>query len=88
MSDKKYNGWENYETWNVALWLSNDQGSYYHCREIAQNADSIRDTAEQIKDMVEENNPTANDASMFSDLLGHALQNVNWHEVAESFIED
>ena len=26
--DISYNGWENYETWNVALWINNDQGIY------------------------------------------------------------
>ena len=28
LTDTTYNGWTNYETWNVALWLQNDEGLY------------------------------------------------------------
>jgi len=27
-----YNGWANYETWNVALWMDNDEESYQLAR--------------------------------------------------------
>ena len=27
--DISYNGWENYETWNVALWINNTESLYH-----------------------------------------------------------
>lgn len=33
MSDKTYNGHKNWNYWNVALWLGNDEGLYNMARE-------------------------------------------------------
>ena len=36
--DKTYNGWKNYETWCVNLWLGNEQETYSAAREMASEA--------------------------------------------------
>ena len=37
LTDTTYNGWTNYETWNVALWLGNDEGLYNLARGFAEH---------------------------------------------------
>ena len=32
---QSYQGWANWETWNVALWMTNSQGMYNQARECA-----------------------------------------------------
>jgi hypothetical protein len=92
-----YNGWKNYETWNVALWIDNEYGMYQQRQEMAQSAYDDADgdmdeakskLADALKDWIEEMNPIASDNSPFTDLLGAALGEVDWYEIAENFLED
>ena len=32
-TNETYNGWTNYETWNVALWIGNDESMYAIARD-------------------------------------------------------
>ena len=36
-----YNGWSNYETWNVALWISGDEYNYLIARESKDYLDIV-----------------------------------------------
>ena len=35
MTTATYNGWANYETWNVTLWIQNDEGLYNVAKQCA-----------------------------------------------------
>jgi hypothetical protein len=88
-----YEGWTNYETWAVNLWLSNDEGSYDYVLGLACEALDDEDVpralealAVELKEDLSENSPLAGEASVYSDLLGAALDRVEWREIADHWI--
>lgn len=83
MNDEKYNGWTNYETWCVNLWLANDEGLYNAVQ--AMDKSSLPDYADALKTFVTESAPTL--SGMYSDLLTAALGAVNWYEIASAQTE-
>ena len=92
----KYQGWTNYETWAVALWIDNEEGSYRYWRERAEELleqgtkkkDAINELAQMMKNEHEEAAESAIEGgSLWSDLLSAALSEVNWYEVAKSRFE-
>lgn len=90
VSDEGYNGWKNYPTWAVHLWLDNDQGSQDAWIEVATehlDAEHPRyEVSSRLKLWVREE-CESDDASMASDLLGYALDCVDWYEIADAYLE-
>jgi len=87
MSDKTYNGWSNYETWAVKLWIDNEQSSQEYWLERAKEETTPYELARALKDEFNEANPIQT-ASVYSDLMSAALSGVDWLEIANSLLED
>lgn len=99
MSDRKYNGWTNYETWNLKLWIDNDQGSYEYWREQARSAwdetdedaedrslDARIDLAKRLESETEDEIPEV--VGFYADVLRAAVSEVNWYEIADAMLSD
>ena len=101
-ADSSYNGWSNYETWVVNLWLDNDEGSYTTCRSLAQrcfeeavadevlsrNQRACYQLASDLKEMIEDGNPLAGEATVYADLLNASISEVDWQEIAKGYLEE
>ena len=84
MNEKKYNGWVNYETWCVNLWMGESGSEYWEER--AREAKDVYELSQMIKEEHEEFIPET--TGVYADLLGAALSEVNWYEIAEHLHED
>lgn len=82
-----YNGWTNYETWNCALWLDNDEGSYHWAREIVAEYEEDWQAGDALKEALEESMPEL-EPSMWSDLLRTAFDSIDFREVAEHYRDE
>lgn len=95
--EKGYNGWANYETWAVALWM--DQDSDYWNSEAQQVYDFAKadktftreercafDFADLAKEFHAENAPEIN--GVYADLVNASLGEVRWYEIAKHYIDE
>jgi hypothetical protein len=105
-AEEGYQGWTNYPTWCVNLWLGNDEGLYSEVVAKAEYAVIYADghpniaagiwtetetrrfvLADDLKQWVTDELAPDLGATFAADLLGYALGEVDWHEIADSWIE-
>lgn len=91
MNTKEYNGWTNYETWNVNLWLGDDE----YFRQLAQEAGdlyqaeiSLKEYSEELAEMTMPGIFDGSRSYFIGDMLSAALSEVNWIEIAEHYRDE
>lgn len=81
-----YNGWSNRETWNTNLWIDNSYETHRAVKNIVEHLNNKGNkTKSEIADAVEyfcrgmwgDENPDSD-----------KLENVNWREIAVSFLPE
>jgi len=82
MADTNYNGWSNRATWNVSLWLNNDEGLYRDLQRLIRRADDVRDLASDIQEFCEEIWPSGHTPD------GDLLSECDWEEIAKGEWDD
>ena len=83
MTDTTYNGWKNWETWNVLLWASNEEHLYKRTTRFAQAFAHLvgfdGKCQSFFRDMFPQGTPDMNGREEMSA--------VDWHEIAEHLKE-
>lgn len=102
MRTAKYQGYANYETWLITLWIDNEEDSYSQWRnralDIAKEKTNgkplrgrlkrgvIAELADELKTEFTDGQPVLE--GFWSDLLSSALGEVDWYEVAETRFDE
>jgi hypothetical protein len=81
-----YNGWKNWETWNVALWFGNDEGLY---RATVRGRPFTAETAEELaRDMLPNGTPDFRSLHHGRGKGARLYSEVDWQEIADAWNEE
>lgn len=91
---EKYQGWSNYETWNVNLWLNNDEATYREIRALCLDGNDEYAGSQKLQNFVMEEILKVLDrftettySGIVSDVSQANLKLVNWLEIWRGFRE-
>lgn len=89
---EEYNGYPNYETWVMSLWIDNNESDYDYARELARDVrgsgyERVK-LGDALKGWQEESMPLVEDANVFADLLLHSFGRVDWVHIAGNLLDE
>jgi hypothetical protein len=77
---KEYNGWTNWYTWNVHLWLSNNQQSYGAVRNLCKSKQFNLSLEKELVELAKSVIPQTEGVDDYD-----YWHEVNWHEIYNAF---
>lgn len=80
---KDYNGWKNRSTWNVSLWIANDEGLYYSAVEFMRSYKGTSPYKDYIKYMHLSNQKTLDGVKWNDEKLDYKALNEFMNEFKE-----
>ena len=87
-NDRTYNGWTNYETWLVNLWIQNNQSLHAQLHDMVVTVDTLFAAKEILEAWLDNEYDLTKEVlgpGLFADLLRGAVAEVNWYEIAKNW---
>ena len=75
MTQEDYNGWRNHATWNVALWLQNDEGLYNFAKPFHDYA-TFRDALRRMGNLETDDKVAYNDSGLDIEALDEIIRDI------------
>lgn len=75
-----YNGWTNYETWLVNLWINNEEHLYLAYNSTPQSKNSLYNWFVEMVQEAKLENPKG---AFYTDMKDVELHKVNWNEIID-----
>jgi hypothetical protein len=91
-----HQGWSNFETFVVTLWMENEQESQEHwalqARRVSDDTETEEDAVDMLSDVLEHTHldwvARYQLRGFAADLMSSAMQDVNWREIAEHLLAE
>lgn len=88
MTQEKYNGYTNYETWATNLYLNNDEVLYNLLKGIIRESKDCYDAAEKLEDLVREIYIVKSECSLRKEFFEHSLSKVDFQSLGEIYFKE